>query len=104
MKKALFYVLSATTLMFTGLKLAGKIDWSWWWVTSPVWMPLAALAFITLASQCFLLWQYRHDERFRKVMDGCREARKKQNRTLTDEVADMKRRAEELRRQREERE
>ena len=30
-------------LVFLVLKLAGVIDWSWWWVTSPLW--LAALAF-----------------------------------------------------------
>ena len=29
-------------LVFLVLKLAGVIDWSWWWVTSPLW--LAALA------------------------------------------------------------
>ncbi len=25
------------TLLFVGLKLTGYIDWSWWWVLSPVW-------------------------------------------------------------------
>lgn len=30
-------------LLFTGLKLTGYIDWSWWWVTSPLWLPLAML-------------------------------------------------------------
>lgn len=29
-------------IVFLVLKLAGAIDWSWWWVTSPLW--LAALA------------------------------------------------------------
>lgn len=24
-------------LLFLGLKLASVIDWSWWWVTAPVW-------------------------------------------------------------------
>ena len=27
-------------LMFLGLKIAGFIDWSWWWVFAPVWVPL----------------------------------------------------------------
>ena len=27
-------------LIFMTLKLAGFIDWSWWWVTSPLWIPL----------------------------------------------------------------
>ena len=25
--------------IFLVLKLAGAIDWSWWWVTSPLWLP-----------------------------------------------------------------
>jgi hypothetical protein len=25
------------------LKLTGDIDWSWWWVTSPLWIPVALL-------------------------------------------------------------
>ena len=40
-------------LLFLGLKLAGKIDWSWWWVFAPLWIPLAlAGAMIILA----VLW------------------------------------------------
>ena len=29
---------------FIVLKLTKVIDWSWWWVTSPFWIPAAALA------------------------------------------------------------
>jgi hypothetical protein len=38
-------------LIFMTLKLTGDIDWSWWWVTSPLWIPvLLVLGFaITLA-------------------------------------------------------
>lgn len=25
-------------LLFLGLKLCDKIDWSWWWVFSPIWI------------------------------------------------------------------
>jgi len=28
-------------LVFLVLKLAGAIGWSWWWVTSPLWLPAA---------------------------------------------------------------
>ena len=36
-------------IVFLILKLTGNIDWSWWWVTSPLWIPIAvALAFIVL--------------------------------------------------------
>lgn len=27
-------------LVFLVLKLTGNIDWSWWWVTNPLWIPL----------------------------------------------------------------
>lgn len=26
------------TILFIGLKLTGFIDWSWWWVLSPLWI------------------------------------------------------------------
>lgn len=26
------------TLLFIALKLTGVIDWSWWWVLSPIWI------------------------------------------------------------------
>jgi uncharacterized protein (DUF983 family) len=32
------------TVLFIGLKLAGVIAWSWVWVLSPLWIPLALLA------------------------------------------------------------
>jgi hypothetical protein len=33
-------------LIFMTLKLTGDIDWSWWWITSPLWIPvLLALGF-----------------------------------------------------------
>lgn len=28
-------------LLFLGLKLTNQIDWSWWWVTAPLWGPIA---------------------------------------------------------------
>ncbi len=27
-------------VLFIGLKLCGKIDWSWWWVLCPFWGPV----------------------------------------------------------------
>ena len=32
-------------VLFIGLKLTGYIDWSWWWVLSPLWIPFS-IAFI----------------------------------------------------------
>ena len=28
-------------IVFLVLKLTDVINWSWWWVTSPLWIPLA---------------------------------------------------------------
>jgi len=33
-------------LIFMTLKLTGSIDWSWWWVTSPLWIPLILVVMI----------------------------------------------------------
>jgi len=40
------------TVLFIGLKLLGKIDWSWWWVLAPIWIPailIVVILFIILA-------------------------------------------------------
>ena len=31
------------TILFIGLKLGHVIDWSWWWVLSPLWIGLAVV-------------------------------------------------------------
>jgi hypothetical protein len=36
-------------VVFLVLKLTHIIDWSWWWVTSPLWIPVAiVVAFFIL--------------------------------------------------------
>lgn len=36
-------VLDILLIIFIVLKVTGNITWSWWWVLSPIWIPLAAL-------------------------------------------------------------
>lgn len=36
------------TIVFIILKLTHYIDWSWWWVVSPLWIPLAAVLSIII--------------------------------------------------------
>jgi hypothetical protein len=37
-------------LIFMTLKLTNNIDWSWWWVTAPLWIPVAlVLGLIVIA-------------------------------------------------------
>ena len=40
-------------VVFLILKLCDKIDWSWWWVTSPLWIP-AALIIVIVFIGCIL--------------------------------------------------
>ncbi len=35
-------------LIFMTLKLIGTIDWSWWWVTAPLWGPVAFVVAIVI--------------------------------------------------------
>ena len=35
-------------LLFLTLKLTNVIDWSWWWVTAPLWGVFAFIALIML--------------------------------------------------------
>jgi hypothetical protein len=43
-----FPFLSILTLIFITLKLTGYIAWSWWWVLSPIWIPIALVLTIWL--------------------------------------------------------
>ena len=40
------------TIVFITLKLLGKIDWSWWWVLSPLWIGAALV--VTIICVAFL--------------------------------------------------
>lgn len=31
------------TILFVALKLTNNIDWSWWWVLSPLWLPIVVI-------------------------------------------------------------
>ena len=42
------------TIVFVALKLIGVINWSWWWVLSPLWIG-AAIA-IVVAAIILILW------------------------------------------------
>ena len=39
-------LLGMLTILFIGLKLTHNIEWSWWWVLSPTWVPLAIILMI----------------------------------------------------------
>lgn len=35
-------------VVFLVLKLLGYINWSWWWVTAPLWIPFALILLFLL--------------------------------------------------------
>ena len=41
------------TIVFIALKLTGYIAWSWWWVLSPIWIPV--VIGLTIAVLAFLM-------------------------------------------------
>lgn len=44
------------TIAFVVLRLTGYIEWSWWWVISPIWIPAAiAVAALTIVAILALL-------------------------------------------------
>lgn len=45
-------ITGALFIVFLVLKLTGVIDWSWWWVTSPLWIPVAI---VLVVAAVFLL-------------------------------------------------
>jgi hypothetical protein len=40
----------ALFLIFLTLKLVDKIDWSWLWVTSPLWIPFAIMGIVFMGA------------------------------------------------------
>ena len=43
-------------IVFVVLKLTGNIDWTWFWVLSPIWIPIVFVIFcLTLAGLLYLL-------------------------------------------------
>jgi uncharacterized membrane protein YdjX (TVP38/TMEM64 family) len=42
-------------LIFLTLKLTNNINWSWWWVTSPIWIPFSIFIVLFLSAFLFFL-------------------------------------------------
>lgn len=43
-------------LVFLVLKLTHVIDWSWWWITAPLWIPTSfVLALLVIGFPIYLL-------------------------------------------------
>ena len=42
-------------ILFIVLKLTHNIDWSWWWVLSPLWIPIGIVVAVAALSALILL-------------------------------------------------
>ena len=47
--------LGVLTIVFIIFKLLDKITWSWWWVFSPMWIPIAVIGGIALIAFIIVL-------------------------------------------------
>lgn len=45
--------LGLLTILFIGLKLTNHVDWSWWWVLAPLWLPGALILLIAAVALGF---------------------------------------------------
>ena len=46
----------ATFLVFLVLKLVGAIDWSWWWVTAPLWIGAISWVVFVVFVYIYMAW------------------------------------------------
>jgi transmembrane Fragile-X-F protein len=46
-------------ILFIGLKLTHVIDWSWWWITSPLWIPALIVVGILAVYRVILILERR---------------------------------------------
>jgi hypothetical protein len=44
-------------VLFIALKLTGVIDWSWWWVTMPLWFGVAVVLLLAGSMLGYEVWQ-----------------------------------------------
>lgn len=47
------------TIVFLILKLCKVIDWSWWWVLAPSWIPLALVLLLIIIKGIFYVYEVR---------------------------------------------
>lgn len=60
-------------VVFLVLKLTNTVDWSWWWITAPIWIPFTFL-FIIFITCIFVLGTTETIDIFKKgVGDGIKD-------------------------------
>ena len=43
-----------TFIVFLVLKLTNVINWSWWWVTAPLWIPVVIVIVLAILAELIL--------------------------------------------------
>ena len=61
-----FPFLGILTLIFITLKLTHFIDWSWWWVLAPMWVPLSIALLLILIAYAIVFISNKAIDRKRK--------------------------------------
>jgi hypothetical protein len=64
------------TLILVILKLTGVIDWSWVWVTSPIWIPIALVLFILFVALGVVVILFAMGVDRDKIKDGLNKLKK----------------------------
>jgi hypothetical protein len=64
------------TLILVILKLTGVIDWSWVWVTSPIWIPIALVLFILFVALGVVVILFAIGVDGDKIKDGLNKLKK----------------------------
>ena len=52
---------SVLTIVFVVLKLVGVIDWSWWWVLSPLWISALLILLLIVGMVIYYACEEKHD-------------------------------------------
>ena len=68
--------LPLVTLILVILKLTGVINWSWVWVTSPIWIPIALVLFILFVALGVVLILFAMGVDRDKIKDGLNKLKK----------------------------
>jgi len=54
------------TITFIVLKLCHIIEWSWWWVLSPIWICIASVVLILIIIGIYIFWPFGRDDKKKK--------------------------------------
>ena len=82
-KSSIGFFLPVLTLIFIFCKLTGHINWSWLWVLSPMWIPLAV--FLVCMLMIGIL-TYREEIASRKRIQDMADMQDRVNRKVADDI------------------